>query len=146
MMTLLTLKMTQVVSGRGVVDAYTVGSTEVTATYGTLIGDIEGKTLLTVTNTNLVSIDLQPIGTTTTLGDTFQYTPIGTFDNGETLDLNQSVATKWSPADTRVVMVDGQGSHDVAPGTAYALGVGSTDVIVQYLLIASPPANVIVNP
>lgn len=123
----------------GNVRAYVPGSTEVTATYGTLLGDIEGISILTVTPDNLVSIDLQPNNTTVTLGDTFQYDPIGTFGSGETLNLNYSAATKWSPADTAIVMVD-------TVGKAYALGVGSTDVIVQYLLIASPPANVIVNP
>ena len=73
-----------------------------------------------------------------TSGDVFQYYPIGTFDNGETLDLNLSVATKWSPDDTAIVMVD-------TVGKAYALGVGTTDVIVQYLLIVSPPAALTVN-
>jgi hypothetical protein len=129
----------------GVVDAFTPGSTEVKATYGTLLGDIEDITILTVTIDNLVSIALTPLNTTVTLGDTFLYTPIGTFASGETLDLNQSVATKWNPVDPAIVIVDGQGSHDSAPGTAYAIGVGTTTVTVQYLSIESPSASVMVQ-
>ena len=125
----------------GVVKAYEPGSTEVRATYGEL-SDITGKSILTTTIDNLESIELTPAATTVTSGDVFLYTPTGTFGSGETLDLNQSTGTSWSPADPTIVLVDGNKN----PGTAYALFPGSTTVTVKYLLIESLPANVMVDP
>ena len=124
----------------GIVKAYEPGSTEVRATYGEL-SDITGKSILTTTIDNLVSIELTPLVTTATSGDAFLYTPTGTFGSGETLDLNQSTGTSWHPVDFTIVMVDGNKN----PGTAYALFPGSTTVTVQYLLIESPPVDVTVE-
>lgn len=125
----------------GAVDAFTPGSTEVKASYGTLLGDVEDTSILTVTIDNLVSIELTPDDPSGVhSGDVFQYTPTGTFGSGDTLDLNLSVAIKWNPANTNIVIVDGQ--EDL--GKAYALFPGTTTVTAQYLSIVSPAVDLTV--
>jgi trimeric autotransporter adhesin len=69
---------------------------------------LSGSTLLTVTAAQLVSIAVTPPSASAPVGVTKAFTAVGTYTNGTTQELTQSVA--WSSSDPTIATVSGAGT------------------------------------
>lgn len=103
----------------GVARAKHVGTATITATWRGL----SGSTVLTVSNANLVSIAVTPVGASASVGSTQQFTATGTFDDSHTQDLTLQV--HWSSSSGAVATVSNTFS---TRGLATALAPGSTNI------------------
>ena len=129
---------------QGVVTGLSAGNTPVTAT----LNGIAGSTTVTVTQATLVSMAIAPINPSIANGTTVQLTVTGTFTDGTTQDLTQSVSWTSAPltvgqvSPTGLVTGTGVGSATI---TATQGGIsGSTTVPVSAATvnsIAVTPAN-----
>jgi hypothetical protein len=122
---------TAATSGAGLVTAGTItGTVTITADY--LVSSISGTTILTVTDTPLDSITLDPDNTTITQGTTQKFTAKGTF-NGTTVDLTSSVT--WHSSNTGVATVSNEaGTY----GLATALPTGATGTTTTTIRATDP--------
>ena len=103
----------------GLATTTTAGSTTVSATSGSVIGD----TVFTVTDAALVSIDVLPATPSVANGSTQQFTATGLFTDNSTPDLTTQVT--WASTNGAVATVSNDpGSNGLATTT----GVGSTTV------------------
>jgi hypothetical protein len=91
------------------------GTTTITATSG----PISGATMLTVGVPALVSIAIAPTNPTITLGGTQQFTATGTYTDGSSQNLTNSVT--WSADTSSVASINGT-------GLATAVGIGTTNI------------------
>lgn len=107
------------VDNQGNATGVAVGTTSVTAASGS----ISGATTLTVTPTPLVSIAITPAIPSISLGTTEQFTATGTFGDGSTQDVTQSV--QWS-SDTSSVATISNAAGTV--GLATSTGTGSATI------------------
>jgi phospholipase C len=107
------------INSQGVAASVTVGSTAVTA----VSGAISGSTTLTVTSANLVSIALTPAIPTIPSGTTLQFTATGTFTDGSTQNITDTV--QWSSETPAVATIS-----NAAPtqGLATSVGAGTTTI------------------
>jgi uncharacterized protein YjdB len=103
------------VSSSGLVTAEAIGSASVSATVGT----VGAQTQFTVTPPALVSIAVNSTRTAIPLGETQQLTAIGTYTDGSTPDLTNTVT--WTSSLPNIATVS-------AGGVVTALAVGSTDL------------------
>lgn len=135
------------VDAKGKVTSVAVGNIAVTATSGA----INGSTSVTVTPATLVSIAVTPAIPSISLGTTLQFTATGTFTDGSTQDVTQTV--QWS-SDTPGVATTNDPKKiglatSVNPGTATITAAsgtisGSTTLTVTaaaLVSIAITPAN-----
>jgi len=103
----------------GVARANHVGTATITA----LWQGFSASTLLTVSNANLVSISVTPVGVSASVGSTQQFTATGTFDDNHTQDLTLQV--HWSSSAGTVATVS---NTFTTRGLATALAPGSTNI------------------
>ncbi len=104
---------------RGAVTSVAVGSTTISATSG----GISGSTTLTVTSATLVSIAVTPSSPSIAKGTAQQFVAIGTYSDGSTQTLTNSVA--WESSNQAVATVSNAAGSQ---GAATSLAVGSTTV------------------
>jgi len=88
-------------------------------TIGAVLGNVTGSTSLNVNPPTLVSLAVTPANSSIALGTTQQYKAVGTYTNGSTLDLTNSVA--WTSTRQSVASISNspgiQGlATSVAPG------------------------------
>jgi phospholipase C len=107
------------ISAAGLASGVSVGSTSITATFGA----ISGSTTLTVTPAALVSIAVTPAVPSIALGTTEQFAATGTFTDGSTQNLTDSVT--WS-SDTQAVATISNASGAV--GLATSVGTGTANI------------------
>lgn len=91
------------VSSTGLVTGIAQGSTTISAT----LDAVNGSTTMTVTIANLASISITPASTSISSGQTQQYTAIGILQNGNTVDMTDSVT--WASSNTEVATIDDSG-------------------------------------
>jgi len=103
----------------GLATAAAVGSTTVSATSGS----VTGSTTLTVTNAELVSIEVSPAGPSLAKGLTQQLVATGVFTDSSTQDLTAQVT--WDSSDGAVATVSNSAGSN---GRATATAVGGTTV------------------
>ena len=105
------------VSSTALATSLAIGTTTITAT----LGGISGSTLLTVTPASVVSIAVNPAIAAIPLGLTQAFTALGTFSDGSTQDVTNSV--HWSSSVAAVATVSNTpGSNGIATST----GSGAT--------------------
>ena len=125
----------------GLATSKATGTATITATSGA----ISGNTTLTVTAASLVSIAVNPANPTIALGTTQQFTAIGTFTDGSTLDLT-STAT-WASDDLSTATINNTGlATSMLQGTANISAssgniTGSTTLIVSAAQLVSITIN-----
>lgn len=143
------------VDSAGLVTTVAPGDVTVSATFQ----GVPGTANLTVTAAQLVALEIQPAGPESIpVGTTRQFQALGTYDNGQVLDLTESVT--WSSDDGAVVDVDDTpGSKGLAtsnsvggPVTLTALHVASnlsatataegSPAVITALALAPDPATV----
>jgi hypothetical protein len=106
------------VGSRGLATAAGLGTTTISATFS----GKTGSTQLTVTAATLVSIAVTPANPSLPRGLTQQFVATGTYTDGSTQVLTNTVS--WSSSDASVASIANAGS----PGLATALAVGSTTI------------------
>lgn len=95
----------------GLLAAAAVGSSTITATFGS----VSGNTVATISPATLVSIQVTPTDPTFSKGLTQQFTATGTFTDSSTQDLTTQVT--WSSSNTVVVGIgNANGSRGLATG------------------------------
>src|SRR5437016_3331850 len=132
------------VDGNGLVTAVAAGSTNISAT----LGSISNSTSLTVTAPTISSISVTPVGLTLGIGINQQYTATATYSDGSSQDLVNGVT--WSSSTTSVATVNNSGLVTTvgAGTTTITATVGSfsdsstlTVVAAHLLSIAVSPAT-----
>ena len=106
-------------NSRGVTIPLAMGTTEITATLGTVVGTEN----LTVTNATLLSIAVTPINPSLALGMARQLTATGTFSDNTTQNITQLVT--WSSSNPSAATVSNAANFH---GRASSVGVGSSDI------------------
>src|SRR5216117_1995631 len=91
------------VDGNGLVTAVAAGSTNISAT----LGSISNSTSLTVTAPTISSISVTPVGLTLGIGINQQYTATATYSDGSSQDLVNGVT--WNSSTTSVATVNSSG-------------------------------------
>jgi uncharacterized protein YjdB len=104
---------------QGLVSAVSSGTSSITATYGSLTG----STSLTVTAAALVSISLSPQSPTISLATNQQFTATGTYTDGSTQTLTNSVT--WSSDIQAVATIS---NSTGSQGLATSVGVGTATI------------------
>jgi len=107
------------VNAQGLATSVQPGSTSVTATSGA----ITGSTTLNVSPAALVSIAVTPAIPSTPLGITQQFTATGTFTDGSTQNLTQTV--QWSSSSATVATISNTAGSQ---GLAQTIGTGLTTI------------------
>src|SRR5439155_1593833 len=132
------------VDANGLVTAVAAGSTNISAT----LGSISNSTSLTVTAPTISSISVTPVGLTLGIGINQQYTATATYSDGSSQDLVNGVT--WSSSTTSVATVNNYGLVTTvgAGTTTITATVGSfsdsstlTVVAAHLLSIAVSPAT-----
>ncbi len=96
------------------------------AVIGVQSGTVSGNRPLTVTDAELVSIQLTPVNPEAPLGTNRQFTATGIFSDGSAQDLTQQV--NWNTADAAVAAVSSEAG---TRGLATALAIGATAVSAE---------------
>jgi trimeric autotransporter adhesin len=104
------------VSHSGLITANHAGTASVKATSST----ISDSTTVSVTVGNLSSITITPTNATITSSETQQYTATGTLDNGNQVEITNSVT--WSSSNKSVATIS-------SSGLATAQGTGTTYIV-----------------
>ena len=116
---------TATTSSAGLITAgTTAGSVTITAFYP--YSSLTATTTLTVTDTSLDSITLDPVNTTIPQGTMQQFTAHGTFKDSTTADMTSSVT--WHSSNTHVATIDATGLA-TAGTTTSATTISATDPI-----------------
>ncbi|PYX13345.1 MAG: ATP-dependent DNA ligase, partial [Acidobacteria bacterium] len=132
------------VDANGLVTAVAAGSTNISAT----LGSISNSTSLTVTAPTISSISVTPVGLTLGIGINQQYTATATYSDGSSQDLVNGVT--WTSSTTSVATVNNSGLVTTvgAGTTTITATVGSfsdsstlTVVAAHLLSIAVSPAT-----
>jgi hypothetical protein len=108
------------VSSTALATSLAIGTTTITAT----LGGISGSTLLTVTPASVVSIAVNPAIAAIPLGLTQAFTALGTFSDGSTQDVTNSV--HWSSSVAAVATVS-----NTPAGNGIATSTGSGIAIIS---------------
>jgi len=103
------------VSATGLAASAGQGATTVSAS----VGSISGSTLLTVTSAALASISVLPASVYVGVGSNKQYTATGTFTDGSTANLTNSVV--WSSSNTAIATITASGLATSTGGGAAIL-------------------------
>ncbi|MCW8125219.1 Ig-like domain-containing protein [Microbulbifer halophilus] len=107
------------------------GSTTIAADFMRQNGSVVSKsTTLTVTNTELQSIEVTPVNPSVEVREEQEFTAIGTFSNGTTLDLTDQVL--WHTTDKDIADISNEDdSKGVATGVADGTVTINADVTFQ---------------
>ena len=106
---------------QGLATSAAVGTTTITATSGSIIG----STLLTVVAAQLVSLAVTPVNPAIVQGGTQQFTATGTFTDGSTQNLTNSVS--WGSSNPVVASINTNGlATGLAGGTSSISAVSGT--------------------
>ncbi|MEW5250450.1 beta strand repeat-containing protein [Microbulbifer discodermiae] len=136
------------VDNLGELKAVAIGSTAVTASLGDIVSN---RVAVTVTNAVLTAIQVTPPSASLPKGNSRQLTALGTFSDGSTLDLTDSVS--WSSDSTAIATVDNLGeltavdlgnttisaSQDDVVSNSVAITV--TSAILTSIQVTPPSAN-----
>jgi hypothetical protein len=106
----------------GVATSFIPGSVDITATAGALTA----TTTLTVTNAELVSIEVAPNGNQLAAGFDLQFSATGTFSDGSTSDLTTQVT--WSSSDDNLATVS---NAIEVQGLAHGLSAGNVIISAE---------------
>jgi trimeric autotransporter adhesin len=106
-----------------------------TANISASLGGVTGSAPLTVSGATLVSLAVTPTSTVLAPASTLLYQAIGTYSDGSTQAISNSVA--WSSSDTKVVTIQGSGQ-----ATGQSAGVAT---IQAQLGSISSTANIVVE-
>jgi len=101
------------VNSSGLATSVAAGISTIAATHQ----NISGNTIFTVTSAGLTSISITPTNPNVARGATQQFTAIGAYSDGTSLDITSQVT--WRSTNTSVATVNSTGlAATVAPGTA----------------------------
>ncbi len=100
----------------GVVTGVAKGTATISATYDGKTGQV----LVTITDANLVSIDVTPNGASVAAGKTQQYTAMGTYSDASVIDITRKVT--WSTSDATIATTN-------QAGLVTGQSVGATNVV-----------------
>ena len=124
----------------GSASAFTKGTTMITASFG----GVTGSTSLTVTPP-LAAIAVFPQNAYAVVGGTQQFTAIGTYSDGSTVDLTNSVT--WSSSANAMVTINSAGlATAAAQGTATITASSSGTRSTATLTITTPLVSIAINP
>ncbi len=112
---------------RGVVSALEQGATEIVAR----LGEVEGRTVLFVTEPALVGLELSPPQPSIALNTTVQFVATGTYTDASTRDLSSQAA--WSSSQPTVGQVSNQSG---SRGLATALTQGTSTIRAEVAGVA----------
>ncbi len=107
---------------KGVATGLRAGISDIVATFGGL----SGSTILTVTDATLLSITVLPTDPSRAAGFTEQFSAIGNFEDGTTVDLTEIVT--WSSSNPTVATISNVPNHK---GLATRLAQGTTSIIAS---------------
>lgn len=93
---------------RGVVSAGSAGTAVITATDPDN-GGVTANAGIQVTDATLASIEVTPESVTITQGSTRQFVAVGTFSDGQTLDITRYGQVVWDISDANVASIDANG-------------------------------------
>ena len=113
--------MSNALGSEGLATSVSLGSTTITATDPA--SSMSGNTPLTITAAVLTSIAVTPTNPSIALGTTEQFTATGTFSDGSTQNLTNSVT--WSSSNTAVAAVSNALGSE---GLATSVSLGSTTI------------------
>ncbi len=120
----------------GLATSLATGSTQITATLGTVIST---AVTFTVTPAILASIALTPAAPGVALGGTQQFAATGTYTDNSTQDLTTRVT--WTSSNTAVALIS---SATGSNGLATSLTTGSTQITATLGSVISPDTPLIV--
>jgi hypothetical protein len=121
----------------GLVTAVAPGAATVTAA----LAGVSGSAPVTVSSATLVSLDVQPVGTTVAIGQTVQLAAIGTYTDASTRDLTAEAV--WSSSDeTMAAISSAAGSEGLAKG----LALGTVTVTAQLGAVSGSTALGVAGP
>ena len=101
------------ITAGGLATTTSAGNTTIQASLGSIVG----STPLTVTPPVLVSIVVTPVNVGILVGNTQQYSAVGTYSDGSTQDVTSSAA--WSSSNAAAATISAAGmATGVAPGSA----------------------------
>ena len=120
---------------KGIVTAVAAGDATITANLGT----VSGTALLNINSATLASIALTPATALLAPASTLQYSAIGTYSDGSTVNLN-AVAT-WKSSNTTVASITnfGQVTGQSAGTTSVTAKMGSVTSNSASLIVSSSP-------
>ena len=116
------------VNSSGLAKAVTPGSATITATSGT----VSGTATLTVTASALTSISITAPSSVVSLGSTDQFTATGTFADGSSSTITNSVT--WNTSNQNVVTIDSQGlatANSTTTGSATITATSSSGSVTS---------------
>ena len=120
------------ISDLGLATGVTAGDVTLTAA----LSGVQGTATLTVTDIELVSIEVAPATATIPVSGTQQYSATGLFTDNSTQDLTSVVS--WVSTDTSVATID-------AAGLATAVANGTANITAAYQSVTSDPAVLVVS-
>lgn len=101
------------------------GGSKGTTTITAQLGNVSGSTTLEVTDVRLVAIAVTPANSSIPLGNTKQFTAMGTYSDNSVLDITTSVS--WESSTNAATISSAAGSK----GLATSKGVGTTTVTAR---------------
>ncbi|MSP61565.1 MAG: hypothetical protein EXR72_14745 [Myxococcales bacterium] len=126
----------------GVATGLGKGQTEISAT----LGNVSGKTTLTVSDATLTSVDLSPTNPTIAKGTSLQFSATGTYSDKSTQDVTSAVS--WSSSNNNIATVsNAMGSRGLAtgsgPGTATITAAVGNITGATYLFVTNATLSAI---
>ncbi len=109
-------------SNTGLASTVAVGTTTISAT----LDGITGSTVLTVTDAELISIEITPINLSVPLGLTQQFTATGTYSDDSTYDITDQVT--WNSSAPTVAEIRNDAGYE---GLATTVGVSPPSTIIS---------------
>jgi uncharacterized protein YjdB len=126
------------IDNAGLATAVAPGSTDVSATLGT----VSGSTTLTVNPAALVSIVITPDQTSVPAGISQSFAALGIFNNGST---QQLVSVNWGSSDSTVVSIDNTGAAATLKAGSVTISATSGSVTGSTTLTVLPAALVSIS-
>ncbi|TGM53176.1 beta strand repeat-containing protein [Leptospira adleri] len=125
-----------VVGSYGLAQTFSIGSTIVTAT----LGSIHGNTSFTVTSAILTSIQVTPSNPSLPKGLTRNFTATGIYSDSSNTDISSSVT--WSSSNPIVSLVSNANGSE---GSAFGNEIGTTSIQASLGTVVSPPVTLSVT-
>src|SRR5262252_3886453 len=140
------------ITNKGMVTANAVGSSDISAT----LGSISGKTTASVNTANVVSMKILPADSSIANGTKQQLAALVTFNDGSTLNVSTAQGVSWTSSDGGVATIGAGNGYaaSVAPGTtmitaSYGTASASTNLTVNNTTLQSlavSPGNDLLAP
>ncbi len=127
---------------KGVATAVKTGTSKISATFGA----VTASAPLDVNATTLVSIALTPASSILAPASTLQYSAIGTYSDGTTLNLNR--LAQWTSSDPTAATITAFGlATGQAPGsTTISVQLGSVSTTTSLIVASSALVSILVTP